>query len=530
MKKGFLFFALIFLIGLGCNVFYTQNGPQPSIQSFETINPLAAEKHLAFLASDSLLGRDTPSPGLERAAEYIAGRFAEYGVQPVNGSYFHHFNLSQVSLGDSNTLELFDASAKAITFLIKRDYMPYGMTANGKAQAPVVFAGYGISAPEYDYDDYAGLDVKGKVVFVLKRGPQQENPASPFYLKKDSHYLQAKYKIENAIEHGAAAVLMTSDPLHSISLKPRGFAWPSLYKFIPDDALPFTLAMEEDEKIPAVQVGKKIIQNLFGSVDELKQIQKGIDSTMTPNSYPLDSKVMLQTSTSRQLYPTRNVVGLLKGSDPALQEEVVVVGAHYDHVGYIKNAPAEQDSIYNGADDNASGTTGVLLAAHAFAQNEVKPRRSILFIAFAGEEKGLYGSKAYTETPLFPLEKTVAMFNMDMIGRNHPDSLTLIGYKRSPELSKIVKKQNKKVGLTLAYDREFYFGNSDHASFARKDIPVIFFCTKETPDLHKVSDHVDKIDFHKLCRVVRLLYLSAWHTANLEKKPVLPNNEYFFNR
>ncbi len=520
MNKVLFWVAVALSLWVGCNAYYTH----PGARTFETINPVDAEKHLAFLAADSLLGRDTPSPGLRMAGNYIAERFAEYGLEPVGGSYFQEFNLSQVSLGDTNALEISPSSGGSKTFRIKREFMPYAMTANGFASGAVVFAGYGITAPELDYDDYDDLDVEGKIVFVMKRGPQQDNPDSPFYLKKDSRYLQASYKVENAIEHGAAAILITSDPLHSISLRPRGFAWPSLYKFIPDEALPFTLALANDNKIPSLQVGKKVIRTLFKRVDSLKQLQKHIDSTMTPKSFAMKSTAFVQTGTQSRLFPARNVVGMVKGADPELQDQVVVIGAHYDHVGYKKNTTAGEDSVFNGADDNASGTTGVLLAARAFGQNPERPKRSILFIAFAGEEKGLYGSKAYVENPLFPLEKTRAMFNMDMIGRNHPDSLSLIGYSHFPELTELVKKQNKHVGLTLACDREFYFGNSDHASFARKEVPVVFFCTKETPDLHKVSDHADKINYHKLCRVVRLLYLSAWQTANTTKKPSKPKH------
>lgn len=515
--KTFMLFALGFIILSGFNL---GDGNKPSKEALNSITAEDARKHLFFLASDSLMGRDTPSEGLRIAGEYIAQRFQEYGLKPVDGGYFEQWAMNKVQLGEVNFLKIKGKDGVEKSFEIKKEYMPYEMTANKGTGGEIVFTGYGITAPEYGYDDYANIDVKGKIVFVMKRGPQQNNPESPFHVAKDPNYNQIGEKVRNAIEHGAVGIMLVTDPLYNRLLTPRGFPWPSLYKGFPPDAVPLTLAITESKKIPTIQVGEEVINMLFGSVDALKSIQLGIDSTMTPRSYQIpDVNAIIRTSTKVEVRTTRNVVGFMEGADPKLKNEFVVIGAHYDHVGFKRNTPAGQDSICNGADDNASGTTGVLEVAKAFCVNPERPRRSILFITFAGEEKGLYGSQAYTEEPLFPVKQTVAMLNMDMIGRNNPDSLSIGGNTRSPELTKIVEEENKNIGFTLAYNIERYFGNSDQAAFARRKIPVLFFHTGEHPDLHRVSDSPDKINYEKLAHVAKLCFLTAWRVADMEERP-----------
>ncbi|MBN2357480.1 M28 family peptidase, partial [candidate division KSB1 bacterium] len=441
---------------------------------------------------------------------------------PLNDGYYHPFEMSKVFLGDSNSLSIVDPGGVVHACAIKKQFMPYEMTASKACSAQIVFAGYGITAPEYNYDDYAGIDVDGKIVFVLKRGPRQADPDSPFLLKSDHPYLKNEEKINNAIEHGAVGIMMVTDPLHNRLLTPKGFPWPSLYKGFPPDAVPLTLAKTEHKKIPAVQVGERVIKLLFGSVDSLKKIQTGIDSTMQPHSFPLSSySALMQTSTRRELLTANNIVGFLPGSDDKLKEDIIVVGAHYDHIGYQKNAPADQDSIYNGADDNASGTVGVMQLTKAFMAEKKKPKRSILFMTFAGEEKGLFGSYAYVDYPLFPLQKTIAMFNFDMIGRNHPDTLFIRGSETSSMLKKIVEEENKKIGFTLITgDEKRYRGTSDYRPFMKKGIPVLYLHTDTHEDLHKVTDSADKIDFEKMNRVVKLAYRMIWNLANSDKRPV----------
>jgi len=491
----------------------------PSSRALDVITAADARSHLQYLASDFLMGRDTPSAGLDKAAEYIACQFQASGLAPAGSGYFQYYDLNQIFLGDTSRFSIQGPDGVRHEYELKKQFMPYEMTANKTCRGEIVFAGYGITAPEAGYDDYANLDVTGKIVFVLKRGPRQEDPASPFYVKKDVPSNRIDEKIKNALEHGAVGIMLVTDPLYNRLLTPRGFPWPNLYKGFPMEATPVTLAKMEDQKIPAIQVGEETMKLLFGSLDALKRIQKSIDSTMTPSSRPLGGfSAEIQTTTRRKVITTRNVVAVCPGQDPVLKDEWVVVGAHYDHLGIKKNTTAGQDSIYNGADDNGSGTVALLQIAEALAAGKNRPQRSILFIAFSGEEKGLFGSNYYVSAPLFPLEKTVAMVNFDMIGRNNPDSLLVWSNKSSSMLVKMVRDENKSIGMKINYNPSVR-GSSDHAPFFRKGIPVVCFHTDEHPDYHQVSDEVDKIDFGKIARIDRLGYRTVWTLANTPVKP-----------
>ncbi len=196
---------------------------------------------------------------------------------------------------------------------------------------------------------------------------------------------------------------------------------------------------------------------------------------------------------------------------------MVVIGAHYDHVGYIKDHKPGVDYIYNGADDNASGTCALMAIARAFGGLSQKPKRSVLFIAFAGEEKGLFGSRAYTENPLFPLEKTVAMLNFDMVGRNAPDSVSVGGHTRSPDLIRINEEENRYIGMKLDYSIDQYYNRSDQYNFARKKIPFLFYFTGEHPDYHRVSDEAYKVNTHKIAMIADLGFRVAWRIANTDQ-------------
>jgi Zn-dependent M28 family amino/carboxypeptidase len=310
-----------------------------------------------------------------------------------------------------------------------------------------------------------------------------------------------------------------TDPVNHRSLAPRGFPWPSLYENIPNEALPLTLALTEKEKIPVVQVGVTVIEQILGSIDTLRTWQQQIDRTRQPKSVPLSQvQVRLQTTTEVTLQPTRNVIGLIEGSDAKLKKEFVVIGGHYDHVGYLKQHKEGEDYIYNGADDNASGTSAVLAIAKAFGAAKKKPKRSVLLMTFAGEEKGLFGSRAYVEQPLLPLDSTVAMLNLDMVGRNAPDSVSVGGVTRSPDLIKINEEENREVGMKLGYSIESFFNRSDQYNFARKKIPFLFYFTGEHADYHRVSDNPDKVNENKIARIATLAFRVAWRAANTDQR------------
>jgi hypothetical protein len=352
-------------------------------------------------------------------------------------------------------------------------------------------------------------------VFVLRHEPGEEDSASIFNGKKATKYSDVMEKVRIAKEHGAAALLIATDPLHHTSLTPRGFPWPSLSKTIPKDALPLTLAIDENSKIPVVQVGEEVISFLFGSVDSLKALQILIDQATTPHSCLLqDAVIEMKTSTVVRLLVSSNVVGVLEGSDPILKNEYVIVGAHYDHVGMLKSHAPGEDYIFNGADDNASGTASVLSVAAACGKLHLHPKRSIVFVTFAGEEKGLFGSSTYVDHPPLPLSQTVAMLNLDMVGRNSTDSLILIGSVQSPDIADIVRAENESIGFVLSYNQDKYLGGSDQANFMKKGIPFMFFHSGMHPQYHQVGDEASLINGPKLARVARLTYKVALHLAN----------------
>lgn len=510
MKK-YPIIAILLIIGWNCSSFDLTD-PQKSI------SPALMEEYISYLASDDLKGRNTPGEDLDSAAVYIAGRFESFGLQKVNDSYLQKVDLGYVSLGEKNHLSLMK-NGEEIIFNIKDGYIPFEITGNRSAQGKLVFCGYGISAPDLNYDDYSGIDVSGKIVLLFKHVPREKDSSSMSKRTGYNEYSNLGYKVKNAVQRGASGVLIVNDPLNHLVLRPVGFPWPSLYKNIPKDALPLTIIAEKYNNVPVVQVGEKFIKDVFGSIENLKDLQSEIDSENKGFSKEYDSLIVsIGTSTIIKKAPAYNVIGFLEGSDPQLKNEVLVIGAHYDHVGIKKDTEAGMDSIANGADDNASGTAGVMAIAKAFSEMPSRPKRSILFITFSGEEKGLFGSKFYLDNPLFPLDKTVAMLNLDMIGRNDPDSLYIIGYSWSPDLKEITSKENEELGFKLIYDNDNYLGGSDHAPFIKDGIAALFYHSGLHKDYHKVTDEAKLIDFTKAARVSQLAFRVAFRIANESRK------------
>ncbi|MDP1622071.1 MAG: M28 family peptidase [Bacteroidales bacterium] len=487
--------------------------------SRSAITALFMKQHISYLASDSMKGRATPSAELDAAAEYIARQFKSYGLQPLKGSYFQDLSYCYFDLGDNNFLSVVEG-LDTKRFKLRDDFVPYDLSGSRPAEGELVFAGYGITAPEYNYDDYKDLDVKGKHVVVLRQEPGQTDSTGKMFGGKNlTYYSGLKEKQKMAQDHGAAGMLVISGPLQYNSVKPDGFSWPKLTKLLPKDALPLDYCERPEEVIPMVQVGEAIIKELFVSTDSLKHIQQRIEKNMQPESFPIPGKILaMNINFISTPIGARNVIGWLEGGDPILNKEAIIIGAHYDHLGIKGVHQQGSDYIYNGADDNASGTTGMLAVASAFGSMAENPKRSVIFIAFAGEELGMLGSASYVRKPLWPLGKTAAMVNLDMIGRNDPDFLKIIGARQNPALRKIVRRQNKNTEFKLDEGkREGMFGGSDHISFFNKGVPVIFFFTGLHDDYHKVTDESDRINTDKAARVARLVFMTAWTAANQDK-------------
>jgi hypothetical protein len=386
-------------------------------------------------------------------------------------------------------------------------------------EAEVVFVGYGISRPASGYDDYAGVDVRGKIVIAISGEPRVLSDARPSWkLMADAG---PRAKMRTAIEHGAVGMLLMINPAVAKSPNPYPYYWPSLYPRLQVSAIPLRLDLPDSvlHTIPAASVGAGVIQRLFGgSLARAASLARQIDSTGHPASTPLGQRAMLDIRLDRDPIDARNVIGMVRGR--LYPDEYIVVGAHYDHIGfYNKRGFADDarmiDTIYNGADDNASGTAGLMMLAEAFASlpPAARPARSIIFVAFSGEEKGLYGSRAFVAQQPVPNGRIAAMINMDMIGRNGRDSISAAGRSRSPELFELLEQANRVEPMTIAEDLEGFFFRSDQASFAAKKIPVLFLSSGEHEDYHQVTDSPDKIEYDKLAHVARLCFRTCWLAA-----------------
>jgi len=510
--KNKLYF--IFLCSaLAANISLGQTVPQKGLKS---ITPQEMEAHVKYLASDEMMGRDTPSPELEICASYIAAEFTSYGLTPADpdNQYFQFFNLLKTRLGEKNTFSMTAAGLEK-DFRIKYDFIPNHATGNGSLNnVPVVFAGYGITAPEYNYDDYANIEAKGKVVIIFKNEPQKDDTSSVFDGRKSTDHAKLRLKIDNALDHGAVGIIFVPDPKTAFRKPPNN--WPSLLRRPPQDGVPVMLEEKKTNKLICITIGKNASSKLFAASGKtLQNLFSEIDKSLIPQSFDLaETSVTIETNLAGDKVQVKNVVGFWEGSDPILKNELIIIGGHYDHIGATNDS-----TIYNGADDNASGTAGVMEIAEAFTSCDSRPKRSLLFMAYAGEEKGLFGSKFYTAHPIFPLKNTVAMLNLDMISRNDTNEVAIIGALTSKTLRKVNEEANALVGMDLGYDQEQYFKQSDHYSFYRKNIPVLFYNCRDTPDLHQPTDTMDKIIPEKMARIGRLVFSTAWLLAEMDGRP-----------
>jgi hypothetical protein len=477
-------------------------------------------KDIFFLASDKCEGRGPQTKGINLAADYIAGEFKKAGLKPgVDGkSYFQPFTITGAAkLEQPNTLVLHGPQGQEIALKVRDHFQPMGMSASGKVSAPLVFAGYGITSGTANYDDYAKLDVKGKVVVVIRRTPRFTNRFTSFDGAKTQEHAALVNKLVNAELHKAAAVLFVSDRQMFPSADPlMGFRDTSF------GGMP--------TKLVAVHVKRSVVDEILLANQgiSLADIEKDIDHDLKPRSTPLNGWTAdVQVSLKRQKIPVKNVVGVLEGSGP-LAKETVIIGAHYDHLGYggrgSLSRNRDKKEIHHGADDNGSGTTTLMELARRFGSIPKREGRRLVFIAFSGEEMGLLGSDHYCRHPLFPLSDTVTMVNLDMVGRLRPDPKTnqdrieVHGTGTSKDFAKVLDDINKKYDFKLNRQAGG-IGPSDHSSFYSKKIPVYFFFTGDHPDYHKPSDTADKINVAGMGKIANLVEELVTHLSTVSERP-----------
>jgi hypothetical protein len=455
-----------------------------------SIDPKLYLDDVKYLASPELRGRATGSPELEKAADFIAAKYREFGLTPSKQAFAV---TTSAKPGPANRLTIKE-NGKTEKLQFEKDFTPLNFSHSGALTGAMVFVGYGITAPEYKYDDYAGIDAKGKIVIVLRHEPQEADEKSVFGGKQFTTHAQFASKASNAKMHSAAGVILLNDtPSHRDV----------------EDKLPVfgTVEGPDDTGIPFLQVKEAVAAKWFATAGKsVERIIEGIDHDLKPESFAFPSSVQADGNVDleRLVKTVHNVAAYLPGATG----EYVIIGAHYDHLGLggqFSLAPSMTGTVHPGADDNASGTAGVIELARYFSK-QPKQKRGILFLNFAGEEMGLLGSAWWAAHPELPLDNAVAMLNMDMIGRAKNGRIFVGGTSTGAGLRAMLDQiAPLHKDLKVDYTEGPESGSSDHTSFIAKKVPALFFFSGLHGDYHKPSDTWDKIDAPNAAKVLQLV-------------------------
>ena len=497
----------------------------------DTISANQIKDYLTFIASDEMEGRDTPSRGLDTTAKFLALNLARWGLKPAGdtGSFFQRIDLRRDRADNGQT----KVEINGRTLAAGTDYLPAG--GSGDISGQLVFAGSGWFVKSKEIDSYKGVDPAGKiaVVFGIPNAPPRGVTRADFGKQGEGFMNPNDY----ARSKGVVGLIYVPDFQYLAN-------WQRNRQRIMERGSTVVAKFQTattSSPLPSVVISPEIANSLFAGE---RQSAAGIfnasyssSGAALPEPFLMSQtkQITISVASSTETVPTQNVVAVWEGSDPVLKNEYVALGAHYDHVG--SGCPAVgSDTICNGADDDGSGTTALLSIAEALAKAPTQPKRSVLFVWHCGEEKGLWGSRYFTEYPTVPLNQIVAQINIDMIGRSKkpgdtnprnrdltgPDAVYLIGSTMmSTELGEIVNTVNKSF-LNLTLDTRYddpkdpnrFFFRSDHYNYARKGIPIIFFFDGVHEDYHRAGDTADKIDYQKMEKITRTIYLTLWEIAN----------------
>ena len=445
------------------------------------------QNHIRYLSSDSLKGRFTGSTGDSLAAEYIRDELASFGMTPLSGDGLQRFKITKrVVSGKENSLMI-----NGISYKPEKDFMPLSLSSNSDLEAEVVFAGYGFSIDidSLKWNDYSGLDVKGKWVLVLQADPESEKSKSPFI-----PYSGDRDKALLAKDMGAAGILMVSGPA-----------------FDPKDTLEPINSKAFSVDIPAIRIKREVADLILsGSKNTVSALEKKLNETRKPTSFSTNINVSGKTEIIRETDNTRNVVMLLQGEDANLKNEYIILGAHFDHLGMggqgSDSRAGDTVAVHHGADDNASGVAMMLELAEKFALTKESHKRSIICVAFTGEEEGLLGSKQFVDQPVIDISKVNAMINLDMVGRlNQTNTIQIYGVGTATGLKDLIysKTDTSVIKLTLLDEG---YGPSDHSSFYGKNIPVLFYSSGAHLDYHTPADTYDKINYPGMVKISDLIF------------------------
>ncbi len=497
----------------------------------DTISANQIRDYLTFIASDEMEGRDTPSRGLDLTAKFLAMNLSRWGFKPAgdNGSFFQRIDLRRDRADSAQTKVEYGER----TLTVGTDYLPAG--GSGTVSGQLVFAGSGWFVKSKDIDAYKGIDPTGKiaVIFATPNAPPRGVSRADF----GKHGVDFMNPADYARSRGVVGLIYVPDSQYLANwqrnrarIMERGST--VVAKLAPAPTAP------PASTVPSIIISPEMTDAIFAGEG---QADSGIFNTASGPAQPPaflmneQKKITISLANNAEIIPTQNVVAVWEGRDPLLKAEYVALGAHYDHVG-TGCPPAGDDRICNGADDDGSGTTALLGMAEALAKAPTRPKRSVLFVWHCGEEKGLWGSRYFVQYPTVPLNQIVAQINIDMIGRSKkegdtnprnadltgPHSIYLIGSTMmSTELGELVNAVNKSF-LNITFDTRYddprdpnrFFFRSDHYNYARKGIPIIFFFDGTHEDYHRPGDTADKIDYQKIEKITRTIYMTLWEIAN----------------
>ncbi len=535
----------VLLVAMSAATSLAQSSKAPQIDSIK-VGEMRAD--LFFLASDAMQGRLTDTPENAIAADWVRSRFERLGLKPggQNGSFDHHYNLMKASLGQGNAMSigLLPSSGTRGDLKLGEEFYPHRFSANAAAEGALTFVGFGIVSPERKHDDYRDA-ARGRIALILDREPGVNDSASIFDGLVTAEVAQPIRKVLAAQEKGAIGVIFVED-VHNQTGQTNFQAqaenyWPPTAPRVER----YTLKAWADRvRIPVVQVSTPVAERLVaGSGRTLLELARAAETRGGAIPVPMNAAITMKTSVDHHTVPDRSLVATLEGSDPTLKNEHVLVSAHFDHEG------ADGPRIFNGADDDGSGTVGLLEIAEAFAlasEGGQRPRRSVTFAAWNSEERGLLGAWAYTEDPIVPLDHIVAVLNMDMIGRDeevpvggggrfrgldiqtaqsNANATNIIGTVKSPDLKTAIERANQALGLDLRFRYDNNASNlmrrSDHWPFIQRGVPGVWIHTGLHPDYHTLYDRPEKINYPKMEKIVRMVYQASWDLANAAGRPRL---------
>ena len=490
MKTLKIFVILLLLV---INSF-AQSNENPEI----TVEEL--KSHINYLASDELEGRKPGTKGIEKAANYLKAEINKLGVKPLGDDYFQNFDIViDIKTGDKNKFSFDETYGK-----LNEDFIPLAISESKSLKAKAVFAGYGFAINEDNlkWNDFAEIDVNGKWVIMFRDAPSNDNNEA------FENYKSIRKKVLTARDKGALGIIFVNGKNFDLE----------------DNLMSLSFANREASVgIPVINVKRSLINKLLEKYEfPVEDLETAIKESNGPRSFEIESEIDVVVDLERISATTKNVVAMIEGSDPVLKNEYIILGAHYDHLGYGgKNSGSRTPdtvAIHNGADDNASGSAAILEVFEKLAANRNQLKRSVIYLAFTAEEMGLIGSKYFTNNPLVDLKKVKFMFNLDMVGRLNPETknLTIGGTGTAEGLESLIKNHTDKSGLNVKFDSQGY-GPSDHASFYAKDIPVMFLFTGIHEDYHTPKDDANLINYEGEKFVADITYDMILEVANSDQ-------------